>query len=508
MRLFLIPDMVHVTLMMSGVRSPGTRLGPEGRPDPAQCEPFATEAHYFTESRLLQREIEVILESNNNNKLVGSVLHPAGNIAEALLKEGMAKCVDWSIAKVTGGPEKYRAAEKLAKDRKIRIWKDYKPAANLITGDKEFNGKVVEIINGDAMVVKTGKNFRKLFLASIRPPRPEDDAVRRQKDFKPLYDIPFMYEAREFLRKKLIGQQVHVTIDFIQAAKEPMPGDPGFPEKTCCTVTVGGVNVAEALVSKGYATVVRCAAGNDQRSSKYDDLLMAEQKAEKTCKGLHDKKNIPTHRVSDMSGNAVKCKQFLPFLQRAGRMSGMVEFVASGSRFRVYIPRGTCIVTFLLGGISCAKGGRTMPSGEVIPADPYGDECSLHVKEMVLQREVEIEVENIDKAGNFIGYLFVENSNLSLHLVQEGFASMHFTADRSPYANQIKNAEDNAKNAKKRIWTNYSGEEDTVAIEEEEKAALNEERKVDYIEVLVTEVTDDGKFYACNVSDGTALEKL
>merc|ERR1719431_1299492 len=58
---------VHVTLMMSGVRAPGTRLGPEGRPDPAQCEPFATEAHYFTESRLLQREIEVILESHNNN---------------------------------------------------------------------------------------------------------------------------------------------------------------------------------------------------------------------------------------------------------------------------------------------------------------------------------------------------------------------------------------------------------------------------------------------------------
>merc|ERR1719318_208111 len=90
--LSLIPDMVHVTLMMSGVRSPGTRLGPEGRPDPAQCEPFATEAHYFTESRLLQREIEVILESHNNNNFVGSVIHPAGNIAEALLKEGMAKC--------------------------------------------------------------------------------------------------------------------------------------------------------------------------------------------------------------------------------------------------------------------------------------------------------------------------------------------------------------------------------------------------------------------------------
>ena len=30
LRLFLLPDMVHVTLMMSGVRAPDTRLGPGG----------------------------------------------------------------------------------------------------------------------------------------------------------------------------------------------------------------------------------------------------------------------------------------------------------------------------------------------------------------------------------------------------------------------------------------------------------------------------------------------
>merc|ERR1712142_827811 len=297
--------------------------------------------------------------------------------------------------------------------------------------------------------------------------------------FKPLYDIPFMFEAREFLRKKLIGHQVQVTVDYIQQAKAAQDGDPGFPEKTCCTVMIGGVNVAEALVSKGLATVVRYAAGNDERSSKYDDLLQAEQKAEKTGKGMHDKKNIPSHRASDMSGNVMKCKQFLPFLQRAGRMSGLVEFVASGSRFRVYIPRETCIITFLLGGISCAKGARTMPKGEIIQADPYGDECSHHVMEMVLQRDVEIEVETIDKAGNFIGYLFVDNTNLSIHLANEGFASMHFTAGRSPYANQIKTAEDNAKNAKRRIWTNYTEEEESIE-KEEEKAALNEDRKVKY----------------------------
>ena len=88
-----------------------------------------------------------------------------------------------------------------------------------------------------------------------------------------------MFEAREFLRKKLIGQNVKVFVDYVQLANND------FPEKTCCTVTIGGVNVAEALVSRGLATVVRYAADNDQRSSKYDDLLSAEDKAKKSSKG-------------------------------------------------------------------------------------------------------------------------------------------------------------------------------------------------------------------------------
>ena len=36
----------------------------------------------------------------------------AGNIAELLVKEGFARCVDWSMAFVTKGKEKLRAAER------------------------------------------------------------------------------------------------------------------------------------------------------------------------------------------------------------------------------------------------------------------------------------------------------------------------------------------------------------------------------------------------------------
>ena len=125
--------------------------------------------------------------------------------------------------------------------------------------DKEFTGKVVEIVNGDAIMVKKNKlETKKIFLASIKaPPLPAEK--RPEGKFRPLYDIPYMFEAREFLRKKLIGQNVHVIVDYIQPAQNE------YPEKICGTVTIGGVNVAEALVSKGLASVINYRQDDDNR---------------------------------------------------------------------------------------------------------------------------------------------------------------------------------------------------------------------------------------------------
>lgn len=130
------------------------------------------------------------------------------------------------------------------------------------------------------------KHFKLMMVAShftysFRLANEKTDKPRGGSGFRPLYDIPYMFDAREFLRKKLIGQTVQVTVDYIQ------PANNDFPEKSCCTVVIGGINVAEALVSKGLATVVRYSADNDQRSSKYDDLLAAEDKAIKSNKGTN-----------------------------------------------------------------------------------------------------------------------------------------------------------------------------------------------------------------------------
>ncbi|XP_067387519.1 staphylococcal nuclease domain-containing protein 1 isoform X2 [Emydura macquarii macquarii] len=355
-RALLLPDYYLVTVMLSGIKCPTFKREADGAETP---EPFAAEAKFFTESRLLQRDVQIVLESCHNQNILGTILHPNGNITELLLKEGFARCVDWSIAVYTRGAEKLRAAERYAKERKLRIWRDYvAPTANLDQKDKQFVAKVMQVLNADAIVVKLNSgDYKTIHLSSIRPPRLEGEGTQdKNRKLRPLYDIPYMFEAREFLRKKLIGKKVNVTVDYIRPASTATETVPAFSERTCATVAIGGINIAEALVSKGLATVIRYRQDDDQRSSHYDELLAAEARAIKNGKGLHSKKEMPIHRVADISGDTQKAKQFLPFLQRAGRSEAVVEYVFSGSRLKLYMPKETCLITFLLAAVSCVPG--------------------------------------------------------------------------------------------------------------------------------------------------------
>ncbi|XP_073951545.1 staphylococcal nuclease domain-containing protein 1 [Choristoneura fumiferana] len=500
-RLCLLPDFHQITLMLSGIRCPAVKQDGES-------EPFAEEARFFLESRLLQKDVEVILESVNNNNFVGTILHPQGNIAEALLRQGFARCVDWSLAVMKSGASTLRAAERAAKEAKLRMWANYVSNAPVIAAkDKEFTATVLEVVNGDALVVKLPNNtHKKIFLASIRPPReknsPDEDGKPsiRPKGFKPLYDIPWMFEAREFLRKKLVGKKVTVIVDYIQPAKD------NFPEKTCCTVLASGTNMAEALVSKGYATVVRYSKDNDQRSSHYDKLLEAELKAQNAGLGINAKKDIPTHRVQDTSGDSAKSKKFFPFLKRAQKTEATVEFVASGSRMRLYIPKESVLVTFLLAGINCPRGARpAVGGGGMQEAEPFGEEALQFTKEKCLQHDVVATVEEMDKAGNFIGWLWVDGENLSVALVEHGLASMHHTAETSEFARAIKLAEENAIKKRIGIWKDYVEVEKEI---EKEKNAPVQDRTVKYDKVIITEVTPEGNFYAQNIESGAKLEAL
>lgn len=107
----------------------------------------------------------------------------------------------------------------------------------------------------------------KIFLSSVRPPRREvnsADAAPANRQFRPLYEIPRMFETREFLRKRVIGKKVQITVDYIQ------PKSDQFPEKICCTVQYNNQNLAELLIENGLAKALRHRQDDENRSPFYD----------------------------------------------------------------------------------------------------------------------------------------------------------------------------------------------------------------------------------------------
>jgi staphylococcal nuclease domain-containing protein 1 len=191
-------------------------------------------------------------------------------------------------------------------------------------------------------------------------------------------------------------------------------------------------------------------------------------------------------------------------------MDALVEFVSSGSRFKLYIPKETCVITLLLTGIDCPRLGRpAMGAAPTTPNEEYAEDAYLLSKSLALQREVKVEVEAVDKGGNFLGQLTTDDGvSISLSLVEAGFAAVYKSSSTNPglYA-QLTAAELKCKEKKLNRWKNYVEE---VVVPKEEEAEKNEpqERVVQHKKIVVTEVDGDLHFYGQLIENGPKLEQL
>jgi endonuclease YncB( thermonuclease family) len=108
LRVLLLPDFYQITLMLSGIQCGAIRRNEDGTEEAA---PFAREARYFVETRLLHRDVQVSLEGmDKNGNLLGTVIHPAGNVSIELVKVGLARVVDWSAQVCPHAPALRQAA--------------------------------------------------------------------------------------------------------------------------------------------------------------------------------------------------------------------------------------------------------------------------------------------------------------------------------------------------------------------------------------------------------------
>lgn len=315
---------------------------------------------------------------------------------------------------------------------------------------------------------------------------------------------PFGAEAKEFLRKRLIGKHVKVHIDATRPAQED------FEAREMATITYSNKNVALMLVENGWASVIRHRRDDDDRSPVYDELLAAEEAAQKDRKGMWGSKPPSAKSYVDASENLKTAKIQLSFLQRQKKIPAVVDFVKSGSRFTILIPRESVKLTLVLAGIRAPRAARN----ESEKGEPFGQEALDFANRRCNQRDVEVDIDNTDKVGGFIGTLYVNRENFAKALLEEGLAQVHaYSAEQTGNANELFAAEKRAKEARKGMWHDWDPKQEQ---EEEEEVngdsnhvngangETSTERKKDYRDVVVTNVGEDCRLKIQQVGTGTA----
>ncbi|MEW5304675.1 MAG: hypothetical protein WDW36_007269 [Sanguina aurantia] len=420
------------------------------------------------------------------------------SLAEALIRAGYAKVVEWSANLMVNGM-KLREIEKVAKAEKRALWTNYVPTATGQTKLSDaFTGKVIEVVSGDCLCIKDNATRveRRVTLSSIRAPRPA--ARERAGD-------PWASEAKEFLRKRLVGKEVEVRMEY---TRKVMTTDMMLAGDAERVMSFGNVellpesrgeekqNVSELIVARGFGTVVRHRT-DEERSSVA------------ASGGVHSAKEPPINRVNDVSqpGSGARAKLFLPFLQRAGRVAASVEYVLSGHRLRLHIAKEGATIVFAPSGIKTPS--RAMPAGNGKPAqqaEPYADEAIAFTREAMLQRDVEIVVETVDRGGTFLGSVVIPGPrpvSLSLALLRAGLGRIQPNMDPARLENgaALAEAQAAAQAARLKIWEKWEPEAEAPEGSADAGASHGGSSPEEVLEVVVTDVVDASEFFVQIVNE-------
>jgi staphylococcal nuclease domain-containing protein 1 len=466
-------------------------------------DPIGVEARLFTEMRLLQRDVRLRIGGIDKfGNLVCDIEHALGDISLDLVKNGLAKLADWSSTFTNAAHLGIlRAAERSAKASKLKLWTSYDaPIKQVIPGARSFDGKVIEVLSGDSLVVLTNPDRplsvapdeRRLSLSSLRAPRVGN--ARRNEP-----DAPFAFESKDALRRYLIGRKVHCDVEYTRTPVGTEGGAASL-DRFFATITFQNrkgedVDIASLMVGEGLCEVVRHKA-DEVRSVHYDELLAIEEAAKTAKKGifsistlkpkettskplLTDKERAAqaaaaaaaaaiahtTRRVADLSIDAQKAKNHFPFLQRAKVFRAIPEFVFSGGRVKVFIPSDNVYIVFGIAGVRCpqvskrdAGVGPDSKPRPGRPAEPFGNEALAFMRENVLQQEVEIEAEDCDRNGVILGPMYIGKGatrrNIGTELIRLGLGSVVYQVVEkgAKDGEELVAAEKEAKEKKKGLW--------------------------------------------------------
>ncbi len=143
----------------------------------------------------------------------------------------------------------------------------------------------------------------------------------------------------------------------------------------------------------------------------------------------------------------------LPVQAAIRTVTGTVSRVSDGDTLQVLTPDQTKLTVRLYGLDAPETVKADYRTGRIKkPGQPYGDEAWKYLENMVLGKQVTVEILNIDRYRRMVCVIWLDGRNINLEMVAAGYAEAYPEYLRPPYRQAFLDAEKSAKTSRLDIW--------------------------------------------------------
>jgi len=135
-------------------------------------------------------------------------------------------------------------------------------------------------------------------------------------------------------------------------------------------------------------------------------------------------------------------------------VTGTVTKVSDGDTIHLTTPEQTILKVRLYGIDAPETDKIDHKTGKVnIPGQPYGDESWKALESKIMGKKVKVDILDIDKYRRMVGIIYLNDRNINLEMIREGYAEAFIEYLKEPYRSEFLKVEQEARSAKKGIWS-------------------------------------------------------
>jgi len=135
-------------------------------------------------------------------------------------------------------------------------------------------------------------------------------------------------------------------------------------------------------------------------------------------------------------------------------VTGTVTKVSDGDTIHVTTPEQTKLTVRLYGMDAPETPKINQRTGHINkPGQPYGEASWKALEAKIMGKQVRLDIMDIDRYKRMVGAIWIDNRNINLEMVKEGYAEAYLEYLKEPYRAQFIRAEKEARSARKGIWS-------------------------------------------------------